>query len=62
METDDQLKTISNIQETSLASEINYKLAIINLNSIYSDDHLSSRMSDVPDRSIILLEDVDAMF
>ena len=41
---------------------MNYKIAIINLNSIESDDHLSHRMSDAPERSIILLEDVDAMF
>jgi chaperone BCS1 len=45
-----------------LASDINYKIAIINLNSVHSDDHLSHRMADCPERSIILLEDVDAMF
>jgi len=45
-----------------IASELGYKLAVLNLNSIRSDDQLAFRMGDVPNRSIILLEDVDAAF
>jgi len=44
------------------ASELGYKLATLNLSSIDSDDHFAFRMGDAPDRSLILLEDVDAAF
>jgi len=45
-----------------IASELNYKLAILDLNTINSDEQLSARISDAPERSILLMEDVDAIF
>ena len=50
------------ILKKALAALIKYKIAIINLNSIHSDDHLSHRLGDVPERSLVLLEDIDAVF
>lgn len=46
-----------------LASELNVPLYVLKLNSKNQDDAtLAKRMEQIPDRSIILIEDVDAAF
>jgi len=55
-------KVIISFNILGLASELNYKLCILDLNAIESDEHLSARIGDAPERSLLLMEDVDAYF
>ena len=48
---------------TALAGELQYSICVLNLSDrSMSDDRLSHRLADAPQNSIILLEDVDAVF
>ena len=47
----------------ALAGELEYNICVLNLAEKYlSDDRLNLLLSIVPQRSIVLLEDVDAAF
>lgn len=47
----------------ALAGEIKYNLCVLNLNDTkMSDDQLIQLMGEVPPKSLVLLEDIDAMF
>lgn len=47
----------------ALAGEIKYSLCVLSLNDVkMSDDVLIQLMGEVPSKSLVLLEDVDAMF
>jgi mitochondrial chaperone BCS1 len=47
----------------ALAGEIKYSLCVLSLNdSKMSDDQLVQLMGEVPSKSFVLLEDIDAMF
>lgn len=46
----------------AIASQIDYKLCVMNLSHGFNDDSLCLRMADAPANSIILLEDIDAIF
>lgn len=46
-----------------LASELNVPMYVLKVNCRYMDDSaLQQRMNDIPDRSIVLIEDIDAAF
>lgn len=48
---------------TALAGELQYSICVLNLSDrSMSDDRLAHRLADAPENSIILLEDVDAVF
>jgi len=48
---------------TALAGELQYSICVLNLSDrSLSDDRLQHRLADAPQNSIILLEDVDAVF
>ena len=48
---------------TALAGELQYSISVLNLSDrSMSDDRLMHRLADAPQNSIILLEDVDAVF
>jgi len=47
----------------ALAGEMKYSLCVMSLNDIkMSDDLLIQLMGEVPSKSFVLLEDIDAMF
>ena len=46
-----------------MAGELQYSICVLNLSDrSMSDDRLAHRLADAPENSIILLEDVDAVF
>ena len=48
---------------TALAGELQYSISVLNLSDrSMSDDRLQHRLADAPQNSLILLEDVDAVF
>merc|ERR1712029_1121609 len=48
---------------TALAGELEYSICVLNLSDrSMSDDRLQHRLADAPENSIILLEDIDAVF
>ena len=48
---------------TALAGELQYSISVLNLSDrSMSDDRLQHRLADAPQNSLILLEDIDAVF
>jgi len=48
---------------TAIASQLNLNICILNLNNSYlDDDKLIPLFSDLPDKSLILVEDIDCIF
>lgn len=47
----------------TLAGKIKYNVCVLSLNDVkMSDDMLIQLMGEVPTKSLVLLEDIDAMF